>query len=335
MFVTTTCNSRLSDATVNSIYTGAHGRFKPILLSAGVEERVLETRNVVCPWCGGEDRFSFTDKFGNGDSYCRGCGYHSGIDFLMKVKNIGYRDALLYIAAYLNVPIKEVKTVSPKKTVPRPLPVEKIWSEAHAIGENDSAFAYLRSRGLRNSFPSSLRAVNDLRYAQPSADGKTWEYSFHEGLLAEIVNSDGKRVSLHRTYLDNGRKARVKTVKKVLGKELSGCVVRLSDLGEEGVLGLAEGIETALSASELFGVPVWSVVAAFNFKNFVPPKGVRKVIIFADADANFVGQREAYAGASEIIQRHPEIEVEVRLPETIGKDWNDVLLSEISGEGSA
>ena len=97
---------------------------------------------------------------------------------------------------------------------------------------------------------------------------------------------------------------------------------------ESGVLGLAEGIETALSASELFGVPVWSVVAAFNFRNFVPPKLVRRIIIFGDSDKNFIGQREAYAGAAEIKQRHPDIEVEVRLPEQSGSDWNDVLMAQ-------
>ena len=146
-------------------------------------------------------------------------------------------------------------------------------------------------------FSGGAPCSNRLRYAQLSEDGRSWDHSFYEGLVAEIVNSEGHRVSLHRTYLDKGRKAPVKAVKKVLGKELSGCAVRLAETDESGVLGLAEGIETALSASELFGVPVWSVVAAFNFRNFVPPKSVRRIIIFGDSDKNFIGQREAYAGA--------------------------------------
>lgn len=37
------------------------------------------------------------------------------------------------------------------------------------------------------------------------------------------------------------------------------------------------------------------MVAAFNFRNFVPPKSVRRIIIFGDSDKNFIGQREAYA----------------------------------------
>lgn len=57
------------------------------------------------------------------------------------------------------------------------------------------------ARGLKKCFPAALRASNRLRYAQLSEDGRSWDHSFYEGLVAEIVNSEGHRVSLHRTYL--------------------------------------------------------------------------------------------------------------------------------------
>lgn len=324
----TTHKLRISQSTVNTILSRAQGHYKSILLSAGADEMIFKTKNLECPWCAGVDRFSYTDKFGKGDSFCRHCGYHSGVDLLMKIKKFGYVDALRFMARFLNLPIHEEKTYRVTKTREQPSPVEEVWAASHALGEKDSAYAYLRSRGLTKCFPAALRASNRLRYAQLSEDGRSWDHSFYEGLVAEIVNSEGDRVSLHRTYLDKGRKAPVKAVKKVLGKGLSGCAVRLAETDESGVLGLAEGIETALSASELFGVPVWSVVAAFNFRNFVPPKSVRRIIIFGDSDKNFIGQREAYAGAAEIKQRHPDIEVEVRLPEQSGSDWNDVLMAQ-------
>ena len=324
----TTHKLRISQSTVNTILSRAQGHYKSILLSAGADEMIFKTKNLECPWCAGVDRFSYTDKFGKGDSFCRHCGYHSGVDLLMKIKNFGYVDALRFMARFLNLPIHEEKIYRVTKTHEQASPVEEVWAASHALGEKDSAYAYLRSRGLKKCFPAALRASNRLRYAQLSEDGRSWDHSFYEGLVAEIVNSEGHRVSLHRTYLERGRKAPVKAVKKVLGKELSGCAVRLAETDESGVLGLAEGIETALSASELFGVPVWSVVAAFNFRNFVPPKSVRRIIIFGDSDKNFIGQREAYAGAAEIKQRHPDIEVEVRLPEQSGSDWNDVLMAQ-------
>lgn len=250
----TTHKLRISQSTVNTILSRAQGHYKSILLSAGADETIFKTKNLECPWCAGVDRFSYTDKFGKGDSFCRHCGYHSGVDLLMKIKNFGYVDALRFMARFLNLPIHEEKTYRVTKTHEQPSPVEEVWAASHALGERDSAYVYLRSRGLKKCFPAALRASNRLRYAQLSEDGRSWDHSFYEGLVAEIVNSEGHRVSLHRTYLDKGRKAPVKAVKKVLGKELSGCAVRLAETDESGVLGLAEGIETALSASELFGV---------------------------------------------------------------------------------
>ena len=232
----TTHKLRISQSTVNTILSRAQGHYKSILLSAGANEMIFKTKNLECPWCAGVDRFSYTDKFGKGDSFCRHCGYHSGVDLLMKIKNFGYVDALRFMARFLNLPIHEEKTYRVTKTQEQSSPVEEVWAASHALGEKDSAYVYLRSRGLKKCFPAALRASNRLRYAQPSEDGRSWDHSFYEGLVAEIVNSEGDRVSLHRTYLDKGRKAPVKAVKKVLGKELSGCAVRLAETDESGVL---------------------------------------------------------------------------------------------------
>lgn len=328
------CKTRISEPSVKFILDRSLGHYESILLSAGADKAMLQ-KNRACPWCGGEDRFSYTDKFGKGDCYCRQCGYHNGIDLLMLLKHFNYGDALRYIASFLNLPLHEESSVRLSQKKPRALPVDEIWASAHPISPEDSAFAYLRSRCIMGEIPSSLKALDALRYAQMSEEEGTWESAFYEGMIAEIVNSDGQRVNLHRTYLKGGRKAPVKNVKKVLSHDVSGCAIRLGAIREDGVLGLAEGIETALSASELFGVPVWSVIAAFNFKNFFPPKGVRKLILFADSDANFVGQREAFSAAAELRRRYPELGIEVRFPDAVGCDWNDVLLARVSQERAA
>ena len=79
----TTHKLRISQSTVNTILSRAQGHYKSILLSAGADEMIFKTKNLECPWCAGVDRFSYTDKFGKGDSFCRHCGYHSGVDLLM------------------------------------------------------------------------------------------------------------------------------------------------------------------------------------------------------------------------------------------------------------
>ena len=49
--------------------------------------------------------------------------------------------------------------------------------------------------------------------------------------------------------------------KKMLGSVADGAV-RLFPIGDDGHLGIAEGIETALSAQAIFGVPVWAALSA-------------------------------------------------------------------------
>ena len=56
----------------------AHGRWTEILRSLGVDDRILGKRNGPCPSCGGNDRFQYTDKFGEGNYHCRHCGAGGG-----------------------------------------------------------------------------------------------------------------------------------------------------------------------------------------------------------------------------------------------------------------
>jgi putative DNA primase/helicase len=92
------------------------------------------------------------------------------------------------------------------------------------------------------------------------------------------------------------------------------------------VLGIAEGIETASAGSELFGVPCWSAICASNLLKFNPPFGLRRLIIFGDNDASFVGQVTAYELAHRLRRERPDLEIVVRVPEVAGQDWNDVLV---------
>ena len=84
-----------------------------------------------------------------------------------------------------------------------------------------------------------------------------------------------------------------------------------------------QGIETALAASELFEVPTWSCISTSGIESFEPPQGVEHVIVFADHDANYAGQKAAYAAAHRLALKG--IEVEVCIPPTVG-DWLDELV---------
>ena len=92
-----------------------------------------------------------------------------------------------------------------------------------------------------------------------------------------------------------------------------------------GPIGIAEGLETAMSASALFDLPVWSAISANMLEKWTPPVGAEEVVIFGDNDASFTGAASAYALAKRLRHELPaEVDVLVKIPEVAGEDWSDV-----------
>ncbi|HEX5258969.1 MAG TPA: toprim domain-containing protein, partial [Sphingomicrobium sp.] len=94
--------------------------------------------------------------------------------------------------------------------------------------------------------------------------------------------------------------------------------------GTARTLGLAEGIETALSATALFGMPCWATLGVERFGRVALPPETRELFLFLDHDSG--GPRaEALGRAAFGYIPH----VEVRYPVRPGDDWNDVLCSPV------
>jgi phage/plasmid primase-like uncharacterized protein len=93
--------------------------------------------------------------------------------------------------------------------------------------------------------------------------------------------------------------------------------VRLGPAGD--MLGIAEGIESALSAQQLSGVPCWACIGAGRMHRVAIPDTVRELHIFADNDdpGRAAAERTAHA--------HRHRRVVLRFPPEGCKDWNDVL----------
>ena len=86
------------------------------------------------------------------------------------------------------------------------------------------------------------------------------------------------------------------------------------------VLGLAEGIETALSAMQLFDVPTWAALGS-RIHRVALPDTVGHVVIYADNGE--VGLNTANKAVEEFTgQGH---KVTLRLPPEAYGDWNDAL----------
>jgi hypothetical protein len=137
--------------------------------------------------------------------------------------------------------------------------------------------------------------------------------------MIAAVRDDSGLVAIHRTFIDarGGSLAPLPDPRCGLGRFGRGAV-RLG--GSAPRLGLAEGIETALSATALFGVPCWAMLGTERFRLAALPAEVRELLLFLDHDS---GGRRAERLAREAFAHIPHIEA--HYPGRPGDDWNDVL----------
>jgi putative DNA primase/helicase len=274
----------------------AKGRWHGILPQLGISSKLLRNKHGPCPMCGGKDRFRFDDREGKGTWICNKCGSGDGAELVKRIKGVEFKEAAKMIEGV-------VGTVSRRPERPEmeadKSELNRMWFEASAIGLCDPVGVYLRKRcGLKHPFPGALRRHGSI-------------------MIARAFNGDWDiPATLHRTWIENGEAVKRKLMP---GKLPDNVAIRLALTGP--VLGIAEGIETALSASVLFNVPVWAAISAPLLKKWRPPAAVQKVIIFGDNDKSFTGQEAAYALARSL---SGDVEVEVKLPSIPGWDWNDV-----------
>lgn len=294
----------------------AQGRWRSILIALGLDERALSGKHGPCPLCGGKDRFRFDDKDGRGTYYCSGCGAGDGVQLAMDLTGRSFRDMAAEIERIAGS-VQRTQAKAERSDADKVNALRRVFRESRPIQRGDEAARYLLGRGLAlPDLPESIRTHPGLQYQ----DGGTVAGTF-PAMLATVTGPTGKAVSIHRTYLQDGRKAPVPAAKKLMqGLPLAGAAIRLTPVSRS--LGIAEGVETALAASELFEVPVWSCISASGIESFEPPQGVEHVIIFADHDANFAGQAAAYRAAHRLALKG--YEVEVCIPPTVG-DWLDEL----------
>jgi putative DNA primase/helicase len=143
-------------------------------------------------------------------------------------------------------------------------------------------------------------------------------------MVSKVITHDDHAVNVHLTYLNpNGTKRVVEgqpTKRVMAGKLPEGSAIRLMPAAE--VMGIAEGIETALSASRMFAMPVWSVINGTMLAKWRPPEIAKHIVVFGDHDKNFAGHAKAYAAANRLYIQFGR-QVEVRIPDQVG-DWNDV-----------
>ncbi len=228
------------------------------------------------------------------------------------------RRALAELGLLDDEPIGEPRStrLSPSKVVAQPLDEERVaragrlWQETGPL-RHSVAEAYLRRRAV----PAGLWESSALRFhpRMTSLDDR----AKRPALVAAISDAQGAVQGVQVTLLSahGTSKAALATPRRVIGK-LMGGAVRLAEAHDE--LAVGEGVETMLTASEVFGVPAWAALSADNLSRLVIAHPLRRLIIAADNDG--AGMR-----AAEILRARMTsstlVEIEAAPPGF--NDWND------------
>ena len=191
----------------------------------------------------------------------------------------------------------------------------RLWDAAVPLGRTLSA-RHCRLRRVSRELPGP-GALRHLGEAPVSA----YRPGRHRrpALLAGVQDAGGRYVAVEVTYLDpNARRATdLRLSRKTVGVAPSGSAVRLDPAAPEMLVG--EGVFTALSATEWFGLPGWALMSTRNLRGWTPPPSVRSVLIAADrgrdgeASAEVLRDRLARSGFAATIA----------LPPAPWGDWNE------------
>ncbi|MFM0011648.1 DUF7146 domain-containing protein [Paraburkholderia sediminicola] len=238
---------------------------------------------IQCPACGRGDSdktLGLTiESGGYGVAHCFRCAF---------VEN--YRPKQGAHLAMLTQPrIKGTPSIAKRETLANY--ARDLWAVSKPLG--GIGVAYLEARHCRVP-PRDA----DLRWHPSLRHPCGYEGPALIALVTDAVTAEP--ISLHRTWIrDDGRKADLEYPRLLLGDghRKQGGVIRLwpDDAVTTG-LGIAEGIETALSLAHGF-TPVWALIDAGNLAAFPHLPGIQTLMIGSDNDPT--GSKAAYTCAEQ------------------------------------
>ncbi|WP_176553677.1 DUF7146 domain-containing protein [Xenorhabdus szentirmaii] len=271
-----------------------------------------------CPICERRGSFRIDDREGRGTFICV-CNVGDGWKLLTLTQKKDYRtladeiDRLLGIQSDKRSVVKKDTTITSFRSK-----ITSCYASLPSI-KGTQGEAYLRHRGIHTLPADNVKYCPD----QPVRNGKL------QALWALVTDAKGTLCYLHRTYLDGDKKANITVQKKQDAMQEQNYNVHAQSLAirlfpVSSTLGIAEGIETALSCKQIYGVNTWSTVNAGFMEKFLVPNGVKHLIIFADYDQSATGHAAALKCAQKNLSANNDLEkVSVFWPDH--GDFNDML----------
>jgi putative DNA primase/helicase len=310
----------------------AHGRWPNILLHFGATEKQVSMKHAPCPMCEGKDRFRLIDSTNGGRWICNQCGSGDGMDLLMNILHCDFKSAAEKLRPLVYDFPMSPPTRGPTGDEKKRYLMKNVEMWKGAAADHETLGEYLESRGLRAAeyVGADLRLANEMPFYDDEGNFK----KNMPCMLARISSRDGKLAAIHRTYLHKSKDGEFSTSKKITkpSREWSGGAVRLFSTKDENRLIVGEGIESVLSVRahiyRLHGVllPCWAGVSANNLEKIAIPEHITNIMVAADNDLSFTGQKSAYILANRLTV-HDKRKCNVQVPATDGYDFNDTLIN--------
>jgi putative DNA primase/helicase len=300
------------------IHQQCSGRWSGVLTAIGLPRQAFTGKHGDCLVCG-DDRKNARWNPKKEYWVCSKCGVTQAMELALKFTGESFRQTAARIRG------ERIETMEPIK---REYDYEKNKTRLQAIHktlsrltEQSLAFAYFTERGISVLPEKNCHESTGVPYYQDGA-----KQGAFPALCSSFRNISGEICSYHVTYLSDDCKTKraIESPKKILPSlfPLAGCSVQLFE-PKAGVLGIAEGIETALAVHQLEGLPMWAAGNAVLMEALQVPESVNEVWIYADNDASFTGQKAAYTLANRLKREGKKVFVEI--PKEVGTDFLDEL----------
>lgn len=252
---------------LGDVKEAARGKWIDIFSRFNITVPAIDTHGP-CPFCGGEDRFRFDDKYENGDWLCNVCSEsknRDGFDLIGKVTSLPFSQVIEEVASIVGLQSTSTITDSMRKQ----------WAEERKIRERINQERELKkqqqvarqAQGLyRNPYPGELSPYLE-RKKVPVLPGVKIN---HQGnVLIPAYDGDGFMWNMQTIYPDGGKfftSDQEDPDGNKKGGRTGGCffLIGTIELIDPIIICIAEGYATGASIHLATGYPVALAFVANN-----------------------------------------------------------------------